>query len=221
MTVTGQTAHAAAQAHASWAFSVSLTLSVGAHFALFAWNPAFRVDDLGHNATELTAIDMPPEIEIPPPPAVIARPATPVIASTQIDEDITIAPTTFEANPVESLAAPPTVSASQAEDLRAAPRFTPYTVRPELKNPDAVRLALERVYPGTLRDAGISGTVLIWVFIDESGVVQRSLVKTSSGFPPFDAAALDVVPEMKFSPAINRDRRVPVWIELPLIFTSR
>ena len=36
-------------------------------------------------------IELPPEIEIPPPPEAISRPATPVMATADIDDDITIA----------------------------------------------------------------------------------------------------------------------------------
>ncbi|HSJ23901.1 MAG TPA: TonB family protein [Longimicrobiales bacterium] len=204
----------------SLVFAISLTVSVGAHFALFSWNPAFRTGDVAIHTTELTALEIPPEVEIPPAPQTIARPATPVISSLEVDDNITIAPTTFEANPISSIP-PPAIAVREEEDLRAAPRFTPYTVKPELRNPDEVRAALTRNYPSLLRDAGIGGTVLLWVFIDESGVVQSSVVHTSSGHAGLDEAALVVAPQMKFTPAINRDRRVPVWIELPLLFTVR
>jgi hypothetical protein len=66
-------------------------------------------DAISYSTTELTAIDLPPEIEIPPAPTSIARPAMPVIATGEIDEDITIAPTTFEGNPVSELPPPPSL----------------------------------------------------------------------------------------------------------------
>jgi TonB family protein len=206
----------------SWAFSTSLVVSVGAHFALFALNPQLGTGNLDVVTSELQMVDMlPPDIVIPPPPEVIARPATPVVASARVDENITIAPTTFEANPVYTLPPPPAAAAEADADIKAAPRFTPYTVKPELKNVDVIRQMLERNYPALLRDAGIGGTVLLWVFIDQEGVVQRTLVKNTSGYVAFDEAALNVAPEMKFTPALNRDLRVPVWLEIPLIFHTR
>ena len=54
-----------------------------------------------------------------------------------------------------------------AENIESAPVFTPYTVKPELKNRDAVGRALVRNYPPLLRDAGIGGTVLTWLLINE------------------------------------------------------
>lgn len=214
-------AHAAAKAGWTTAYATSIVVSVAAHFALFAWNPQFRAGVLGMESSELEMIEMTtPEVDVPPPPQAIARPATPVVSAARIDDDITIAPTTFEANPVTALPPPPAASSTEA-DLRDAPRFTPYTVRPELQNVDEVKAALVRRYPRLLRDAGVGATVVVWVFIDEHGVVHRSLVKAPSGYPEFDAAALATAPEMKFSPAINRSQRVPVWIEIPLVFSTR
>lgn len=108
-----------------------------------------------------------------------------------------------------------------AEDIAAAPRFTPYTVAPELKNRTDVARALERQYPPLLRDAGIGGSVLVWIFIDAEGKVVRTQVKQSSGYDALDAAATRVADIMQFSPALNRDVHVPVWVALPIQFTSR
>jgi protein TonB len=197
----------------------SMIVATIAHFCVFNFWPEMTAEDVSYTADELEAIELPPEIEIPPPPEAIARPATPVIASADIDEDITIAPTTFEDNPVEELPPPPTETTTT--DIAAAPTFTPFTVRPDIKNRDAVARAMEREYPPLLRDAGIGGTVTVWFFIDESGVVQRTLVNESSGHKALDDAAIKVADIIEFTPALNRDKRVPVWISLPITFTTR
>jgi protein TonB len=189
------------------------------HFALFAFFPEMTAEDVSINTDQLEAIELPPEIEIPPPPQQIARPATPIIAAADIDEDITIAPTTFEDNPVEDLPPPP--EAVTETDISAAPTFTPYTVQPDIKNRAEVARALEREYPPLLRDAGIGGTVQVWFFIDEQGRVQRTQVAESSGHKALDDAALDVANIIQFTPALNRDKTVPVWISLPISFTTR
>ncbi len=197
----------------------SMIVATIAHFCVFNFWPEMTAEDVSYTADELEAIELPPEIEIPPPPEAIARPATPVIASADIDEDITIAPTTFEENPVEELPPPPTETTTT--DIAAAPTFTPFTVRPDIKNRDAVSRAMEREYPPLLRDAGIGGTVTVWFFIDENGVVQRTLVNESSGHKALDDAAIKVADIIEFTPALNRDKRVPVWISLPITFTTR
>lgn len=107
-----------------------------------------------------------------------------------------------------------------AEDVSAAPTFTPFTVAPHLKNRDTVRRALQQFYPDMLREAGVGGRVLVWFFIDESGKVRKFEVKESSGHEALDKAALKVADVMEFSPALNRDQRVPVWVALPITFTT-
>lgn len=187
------------------------------HFGLFALWPDMTAADFSFEAEELEAIELPPEIEIPPPPERIARPATPVISDATIEEDISIAPTTFEDNPVDELPPPPEATET---DLSAAPTFTPFTVRPDLKNTNEVRRALEREYPPLLRDAGIGGQVNVWFFIDEQGSVIRTQVQKSSGHKALDDAALKVADIMEFTPALNRDKRVKVWVAFPITFTT-
>jgi protein TonB len=202
-------------------FWFSLILATGAHFAVFAFWPDMTAEVVSYSSDELTAIVLPPEIEIPAPPEAIARPAVPVIATGNIDEDITIAPTTFESNPVRDLPPPPTLEEVSQADLSAAPTFTPYTVRPDIRNREEVRRALEREYPSILRDAGLGGTVQVWFFIDEEGKVVRTQIQESSGQTLLDQAALKVADIIQFSPALNRDKRVPVWISLPITFVAR
>ncbi len=85
----------------------SLILATVLHFGVFALWPEMYAEVAAVSSQELTAIELPPEIEIPAVPEAIARPAVPVIATGNIDENITIAPTTFESNPVSDLPPPP------------------------------------------------------------------------------------------------------------------
>jgi len=201
----------------SW-FWGSMIAATVIHFAAFAFWPELTAADFSFDSTELEAIELPPEIEIPPPPQQIARPATPVMASADIDEDITIAPTTFEDNPVEDLPPPPEEA---VVDISAAPTFTPFTVAPDILNRVEVIRAMEREYPPLLRDAGIGGTVQVFFFIDEEGIVQQFQVAESSGHQALDDAALAVAGVYQFSPALNRDKRVPVWVSFGITFQVR
>ncbi len=76
---------------------------------------------------------------------------------------------------------PPPPEEVTTTDISAAPTFTPYTVRPDIKNRADVARALEREYPPLLRDAGIGGTVQVWFFIDEKGRYSSTQVNESSG----------------------------------------
>lgn len=202
----------------SW-FWGSMIFATVVHFLAFNFWPELTATDISFIGEELETIELPPEIEIPPAPQQIARPATPVIAETNIDEDITIAPTTFEDNPVEELPPPPTESV--VVDISKEPTFTPYTVAPDILNADEVMRTLEREYPQLLRDAGIGGTVHVHFFINEEGVVINSLVRESSGHQALDDAALRVASITRFSPALNRDKKVPVWVSFPITFRVR
>jgi len=201
----------------TWFWSSMIAATV-IHFGVFAFWPELTAEDISFTAEELEAIELPPEIEIPPPPQSIARPATPVVATADIDEDITIAPTTFEENPVEDLPPPPE---EKATDISAAPTFTPFTVAPSILNRDDVVRAMEREYPPLLRDAGIGGTVRVYFFIDENGQVQDTRIDQSSGHQALDDAALKVAGIYRFSPALNRDKKVPVWVSFPITFQVR
>jgi protein TonB len=187
---------------------------------LFAFFPDLSAADVSRSVDSMEAIDIPDDIKIPPPPEQIARPATPVVSAADISEDITIAPTTFDANPIENLPPPPSASAGDA-DLSAAPVFTPMTVRPELLNRPEVQRALVRNYPPLLRDAGIGGSPTVHFFIDENGRVLRRLLSQESGYPALDEAAMAVAEVMRFSPALNRDKKVQVWVEIPIIFSAK
>jgi TonB family protein len=105
--------------------------------------------------------------------------------------------------------------------LSDAPTFTPYTVQPDITNRSEVARALEENYPPLLRDAGIGGTVQVWFFVDEEGVVQNAQMAKTSGEEALDDAALRVAEMIRFTPALNRDKAVPVWISLPITFTTR
>ena len=199
----------------SW-FWGSMIAATVVHFMLFQFWPTQTAEDVSFTAEELEMIELPPEIEIPPPPEAISRPATPVMATADIDDDITIAPTTFADNPVEDLPPPPTNDG--VSDISAAPVFTPMTVRPEIRNRPEVQAALMREYPPILRDSGIGGTVVVWFFITEEGIVQDKRVSQTSGQAQFDEAALKVADVFRFTPALNRDQRVQVWIEVPITF---
>jgi TonB family protein len=106
-------------------------------------------------------------------------------------------------------------------NISDAPTFTPHTVKPELRNREAVQRALSDYYPRVLRERKIGGNVGLWVLIDSEGKVIRSQVNESSGNPILDQAAIRVADVMTFTPALNRDQKVSVWIQLPIIFKTR
>ena len=109
----------------------------------------------------------------------------------------------------------------QVVAIGETPSFTPFTVAPQVQNREEVARALEREYPSLLRDAGVGGKVDVWIRISEGGKVEKVQVNSSSGQPALDEAALKVAQVIKFSPAMNRDKAVPVWVSIPITFQVR
>ena len=205
------------QSFGSWFWSSMIAATV-IHFGIMAYWPDLEASDVSFTMDEIEAIELPPEIEIPPPPEAIARPANPVVTSAAIDTNVTIAPTTFEQNPIEDLPPPPTEAVVM--DVSAQPTFTPYEVAPTITNRSTIQSALVREYPALLRDAGIGGTVLMHFFIDNTGSLENVLVAETSGHAQLDEAAMRVADVFEFSPALNRDEVVAVWIQVPITFTT-
>jgi protein TonB len=211
-----ETANDAFKRNASNWLAYGLIGAVAVHFALFAFFPKLQAADLSGVGDALETIELPPEVQIPPPPEQISRPATPKVAAADITEDVTIAPTTFESNPVENLPPPP--KTGSPEDR---PSFIPYDVPPKLKNPGDIQKLLQRLYPSQLREAGIEGTVVLWIYIDENGNVQKTQVQKTSGYDAMDKAAMGTADKMEFSPAKNRDKKTPVWVAQAITFEVR
>jgi len=130
------------------------------------------------------------------------------------------APMDAEPEPSESMAIQePAGGSRSAGEQETPPTFTPYTVRPAIKNLDVVMATLEGAYPPLMKDASIGGTVNVWFFLEETGQALRTLVNESSGHQALDEAALTIANVIQFSPALNRDQKKPVWVSIPIEFT--
>lgn len=200
----------------SW-FWGSLLAATVAHFAMMAFWPEMETADVAIAETAIDQIEFVQEFELPPPPQAISRPAIPVISTNiNISDDITIGEVTFSENPVSELPPPPTGTGVATSN---EPAFVPTEVRPQLRNGGAIGQQIERRYPTMLKDAGIGGTTTLWIFIGEQGEVVETRIFESSGYDQLDQVAEQVIRETaQFSPAMNRDQRVPVWIQLPVTF---
>jgi protein TonB len=177
----------------------SLILATAFHLGVFSLWPDLTAQDFSIGSIELEVLELPPEVEISPAPERISRPQMPIMSPTVLDRDITIGVTTLDAYKPDELPPPPKLEAGKT----------------------TVEAAMEREYPALLRDAGIGGTVQVWFFIDEEGKVLKTQVHTSSGHKALDEAALKVADVIRFSPALNREKKVKVWIALPITFVIR
>jgi TonB family protein len=202
------------------AFRVGVLAAIVSHFVLILVFPSVPAARLPVAAPRLAAIDIPPRVSIPAAPEPVSRPARPTIGAPPVARTLTIEPTTFESfEPAgrTELAPPPVPTAR--EDGR--PTYIPFEVAPRLMNRAVAATLLEQVYPDALRDAGISGSVQLWIYIDESGTVRDCRVAESSGYEELDIAATTVAYAMEFTPALMRDKAAAVWIAQPIDFIAR
>jgi len=115
------------------------------------------------------------------------------------------------------LAAAAGATPAHAQDL-PRPEFTPFTVAPVLNNGAEVQEAMIREYPAELREQGIGGRVNVWFHVTTEGRAEYLQIDQGSGNADLDAAALRIADVCEFTPAMNRDERVAVWVSLPITF---
>ena len=100
----------------------------------------------------------------------------------------------------------------------AEPEYVPVDVPPVLTNAEDVRELLQKLYPASLKEEGIGGTVTVWMWVDEAGTVTETRMQKSSGHDSLDEAAQQVAASMIFTPAENEGGPVSVWVAQPIEF---
>jgi protein TonB len=208
------------------------------------WATIAAAEEVGEEEPDVVTVEFVAEVEVPPPPPPPPPPDMPV----PVVEEVFKGFQTLEIPPVipPDIPPPSTLTEFKASDFTGegvaggrgtgtriadagvssveptadinTPSFTPHTIKPRLINEADVQRALVREYPPILRDAGIGGQVEVWLYIDTEGKVQNTKVNKGSGYGQLDEAALKVGQTMRFTPAQNRDLKVPVWVSIPVTF---
>lgn len=214
----------------SGVLSTILHVAIG---ATLVWTTAGAGDQEEEEVTQIVEIveetSVPPPPPPPPPPELQAEmPDITVISQLEMPTVILSsipAPSmdiVFDARALAAGTGTVAQNAAARQDSTEAnpdvPGFTPMTVRPTLTNVEDVQTVLMREYPPVLRDAGIGGAPVLWLFIGTDGRVQRTQVQETSGFEALDQAAANVAEVMRFTPAQNRDQTVAVWVQIPIRF---
>jgi protein TonB len=175
------------------------------HAVAFAFWPEYVPSVYKLREERIEVVDIPPEIEIPPPPEEIARPevAVEVEASDEASEEETIAPTFLDADNLPPAPPPPP---PEPEMFFA---FDTYPVVIQNATP---------VYPELARKAEVEGTVVVMVTIDESGnVISAWIAETSAEV--LNQAAIEAAYKFRFTPAKQRDVAVKATISIPFRFS--
>lgn len=75
-------------------------------------------------------------------------------------------------------------------------------------------------YPVALFQQRISGTVLLRLYVDETGkqILDSARVQESSGYPALDSAALAAAPRFRYAPALRRGIPMATAFTQPVYF---
>lgn len=184
---------------------IGLLLAILIHAVAFAFWPEYVPSVYKLREERIEVVEIPPEIEIPPPPEEIARPevAVEVEASDEASEEETIAPTFLDA---ENLPPAPPPPPPEPEMFFA---FDTYPVVTKSATPK---------YPELARKAEVEGIVVVMVTIDESGRVINAWIAESSA-EVLNQSAIEAAYEFSFTPAKQRDVAVKATISIPFRFS--
>lgn len=91
---------------------------------------------------------------------------------------------------------------------------------PEFEPPVAINAESPVNYPAQLFREGVEGTVVLRLFVDETGalVLDSTRIHDGSGYPSLDSAVLAGVDAMRFAPARRNGAPVPTWFLQPVHF---
>ena len=149
-------------------------------------------------------IDIPQteQFDRPPPPA---RPSVPVESESEdIADDVTL--DEFNLDEFDAWDAPP----PPPEGPRV--KFIPYDDPPVPLRP------IRPKYPEIAQEAGIEGTVVVQVFVDDKGRGKETVILKGIPNTGLDEAATEAIRSVRFRPAKQRERAVGVWISIPVNF---
>ena len=154
---------------------------------------------------------------VPVRAATPAPPLRPAVQQTAAPTD-KAAPSAQAASPSAPAATTdsPTSTTATAASARPAPSNAATLVLPSsdadyLNNPPPA-------YPRMSRRMGEQGTVLVRVFISAEGRAEKAEIRTSSGYPRLDEAALETVQRWRYVPGQRAGRPEAMWFNVPIRF---
>lgn len=183
---------------------ISFLLTILILIALFYIFPHYNPNPLKIKGVITTTLVPTNPIVNPVVPKPIPRPKIPVpsenpdeISNVLIPPDSTIFKRFGEQNPIEI---PPPGTFIACETY---PKLT-YAPSPE--------------YPKIAKMAGIEGKVFLQIFVGKDGKPKKVLVAKSELTADCDSAAVKTAWQFRFSPAMQRDKPIGVWVSMPIEF---
>lgn len=102
------------------------------------------------------------------------------------------------------------------DEIPDAGEFIPY------EQPPQVVKRVDPKPPEMAVNAGVGGKVMVQFFVDKHGDVKKAKVVKAT--PPglgFEEAAIEAIMQWKFTPALQRENPVGVWVAMPITFTAK
>lgn len=193
-------------------FGAAVLISFFSHVVFILGMPAINPEISIHEETTMKALDLPPEVVIPPPPKPLAKPSIPMEAEEEIDEDITIEETTPP--PPDLIPELP-----QADGTVEAEEFLMVAeVYPKMKFQPP-----KPTMPSYIARARVDVVAKVEFFVTKAGDVdqRRTKIAVSTGYPELDDISVEWAKKMKFHPALNRGEPVAVRVVMPIRWTSK
>jgi periplasmic protein TonB len=112
-----------------------------------------------------------------------------------------------------------------SQDLQIEKDNTPPQVNPDGSPPEYVAHDKEPVvvkqvmpvWPDSAKTAGLEGTVIIKVWVTKDGKVRKAVVINSDA-QIFNAAAITAVEQWVFTPALQQNKPIDMWVAIPFKF---
>lgn len=186
-----------------------LVISTAIHllYILFGQGPPSHPYE--YKGEQIQLVEIPDEIDIPPPPPEVERPeipAVPVEPEVSPDED------------APAVTIPPTVLNPFAPPAAVVPPPAPEESFVAFDTPPQRIEVVEPSYPEIAREVHAQGTVLVQVTVDETGRVIEAVVVESNTIAALEQAALKAARASQFKPAKQRDVPVKARIVIPFRF---
>ncbi|MBN2170171.1 MAG: energy transducer TonB [Candidatus Krumholzibacteriota bacterium] len=173
----------------------------------FLFSPDYNVTPYRLREEIFEVVEIPEDIEIPPPPQDIAPPRVPVQIeiSDEASDDETIEDTTFDF--AEDIP-PPVVAGSQS----GPQMFTAFD------DPPVPIYRVKPRYPDLAREAEMEGTVTVLITVDERGNVMNVVPIAASVPQILIDEAVRAAQKWRFKPGKQRNVPVPCTISATLEF---
>ena len=171
----------------------------------FVFDMERSVQEEPENARVMKLTDL--DEEPPPPPPEPEIPQVEAIAETMIETDIPPVQNVVAAGTLITSTAPPQDDYLPMHRLSSPPQF------------DANAIAADLVYPPIALRSGIEGRVILELFVDRTGTVQRIMIlREEPEDRGFGEAAVRAFTGRKGNPAIANDEPVSARYRYPVSF---